>query len=202
MSFMKSACSFTRLRISEPVPPALWSNICDKLKQYAFREIDDISEERSWGWVNFDDMLDSAWQESPPEKGSYIAFSLRLDTRRVPPAVLRKHVALALKEEAGKNSEQGKKFIARERKKEIREQVALRLMKRCLPIPAECNVIWNTGTNMVYVASTREKLLELFQTHFTLTFDLHLEQLTPYGLAERIFGETAKLDSLEATRFV
>ncbi len=203
MSFLKSSCTFTRFRVTDPVPASLWPTIGDKLRQFAFKDIDDIPEERSWGWVSFEDMLDASWHAAPPEKGAYIAFSLRLDTRRIPPAVMRKHHALALKAEEVRNREQGKKYISRERKKELKEQVQLKLMGRMLPIPSEFNVVWSMQDNVVYVASAQNKLLELFQTHFTQTFDLHLEQLTPYGLAASILGEEnlGKLDSLEATRF-
>ena len=203
MAFLKSSSSFTRFRITEPVPQSLWGEITDRLKQFAFRDIDETSDERSLGWVSFEDMLDTAWREEPPQKGAYIAFSLRLDTRRVPPAVLKKHAAIALKAEEVRNREQGRKYIARERKKEIREQVELKLRVRTLPIPAEFNVVWNTADNMVFFASTQAKMIESFQEHFTKTFNLDLDQLTPYGLAAKILGEDglAKLDRLEPTRF-
>ncbi len=203
MAFTKSSCSFTRFQITDPVPAELWPQISDRLKQHAFKDIDDTSEERSWGWVSFEDMLDTFWREAPPQKGAYIAFSLRLDTRRIPPAVLKKHVAVALKAEEARNREQGKKYVSRERKKELREQVQARLMQRCLPIPAEFNVVWNSADNTVFFASTQGKMLELFQEHFTKSFDLHLEPLTPYGLAAKILGEEglSKLDRLEPTRF-
>ena len=71
-----------------------------------------------------------------PEKGPYLAFTLRLDTRRVPPAVMKKHVAVALNEALQAMREQGRKFLTKEQKTEIREQVALRLRARSLPIPA------------------------------------------------------------------
>ena len=48
------------------------------------------------------------WRSAPPEKGAYLAFALRLDTRRIPPAVLKKYVTIALREE-GRIKEQGKK---------------------------------------------------------------------------------------------
>lgn len=203
MSFLKASCSFTRFRITDSVPQALWGEIADRLKQYAFRDIDETSDERSVGWVSFEDMLDAEWRESPPQKGAYIAFSLRLDTRRVPPAVLKKHTAVALKAEEARNREQGKKYVSRERKKELREQVDLRLRQRFLPIPAEFAVVWNTGENIVYFASTQSKMIEAFQEKFCQTFNLDLDPLTPYGLAVKILGENglSRLDHLEPTRF-
>ena len=192
MGILSASCSFTRFKITEPVPKELWMESPAKLRQFAFQDIDDIAEERGWGWTSFEDMLDMQWRSAPPEKGAYLAFALRLDTRRIPPAVLKKYVTIALREEEGRIKEQGK------------NQVKLRLMGRFLPIPAVFDVAWATDTNIVYLASTQTKLIELFMNHFTLTFDLHLEPMTPYALAASMLDEKtlARLDDLEPTSFV
>ncbi|MCH5276296.1 MAG: recombination-associated protein RdgC [Desulfovibrionaceae bacterium] len=204
MSFLKSSTTFTRFRVIDEVPAGLWARIPDKLRQFAFQDIDDIPQERSFGWTNFDDMLDTSWRISPPEKADYIAFTLRLDTRRLPPAVLKKHTRIAVQEEEARIRELGKKFVARERKKELAEQVKLRLMGRFLPIPAEFQVLWATQRGRVYLASTQTKIIELFLEYFVRTFDVHLEQLLPYGLALSLLGDdaSARLDAVEATRFL
>ena len=204
MSFLKASTSFTRFRIIDDVPADLWPAIPEKLRQFAFLDIDDIAEERAFGWTNFDDMLDTEWKLSPPEKADYLTFSLRLDTRRIPPAVLRKHTRIALREEEARIKELGKKFIPRDRKKEIGEQVKLRLMGRFLPIPAEFQVVWNTLTGRVYFASTQTKMIELFLDLFTRCFELRLEQLVPSALALSLLGEqcSEKLDAVESTHFI
>ncbi|WP_298068402.1 recombination-associated protein RdgC [uncultured Mailhella sp.] len=204
MSFLKASTSFTRFRILDSVPDELWAAVPEKLRQFAFMDIDDIAEERSFGWTNFDDMLDTKWQQSPPEKAGYLTFSLRLETRRIPPSVLRKHTRLALRAEEERLRAQGKKFIARERKKEIAEQVKLRLMGRFLPIPAEFQVIWNMTSQEVYFASTQTKMIEMFADLFARCFELRLEQLMPYALALRLCEEDSvkALDGVESTSFV
>ena len=204
MSFLKASTSFTRFRIIDDVPADLWPAIPEKLRQFAFLDIDDIAEERAFGWTNFDDMLDTEWKLSPPEKADYLTFSLRLDTRRIPPAVLRKHTRIAQREEEARINELGKKFIPRDRKKEIGEQVKLRLMGRFLPIPAEFQVVWNTRTGRVYFASTQTKMIELFLDLFTRCFELRLEQLVPSALALSLLGEqcSEKLDAVESTHFI
>ncbi len=203
MGFMNASASFTRFQITEPVPSDLWAQIPDKLKQFAFQEIEDTAEERGWGWVCYDDMLDSFWRTAPPEKGEFITFSLRLDTRRVSAAVMKKYLTLAIREEEKRIKEQGKKYIARERKKELKEQVQLKLRARTLPVPAEFNAVWNIQTGIVYFASTQSKVLDLFAEHFSTTFGLDLEPLTPYALAVRLKGEDVMhaLDNLEPSRF-
>lgn len=204
MSFLNNACSFTRFKIMDQVPKELWEQLNYKLIQFAFKDIDNTSEEQSFGWVCFDDMLDSQWQTAPPQKGGYIVFSLRLDTRRIPPAVIKKHLALALRADLAKLKEQGKTYLNRERKKEIKEQVILHLRTKFLPIPAEFNVIWETTDNIIWFASTQGRMIDLFTNYFTQTFDLHIEPLMPYNLAQNLIDkqQSIMLDSLEPTSFV
>lgn len=203
MGFTATSVSFTRFRILDPVPADLWPAITDKLKQFAFRDIDDIPEMQSIGWVCFEDMLDAEWHTAPPQKGAYIVFSLRLDMRRIPAGVVKKHLALALKQEKERMRDQAKSFISRDRKKELKEQVMLRLRQRFLPVPGEFNVLWATDSNEVWFASTQNSLIDIFIEEFLKTFGLRLDQLTPYNLAAGMLDEEslARLDQLEATVF-
>ncbi|MBG0777574.1 MAG: recombination-associated protein RdgC [Desulfovibrionaceae bacterium] len=201
MGFLSASAGFTRFRITDPVPDELWPQAHERLKKYAFQEIEDTTDERRWGWVSIENMLDNRWREAPPEKGEYLAFTLRLDTRRIPPAVFKKHLAIATAEEERKVREQGRKYVSRERKKELKEQVKLRLMARTLPIPAVFDVIWAMRENVVYLCSTRSNISEIFTQLFTDTFELHVEPLTPYSLGVKLLGEgeQKRLDEVEAT---
>lgn len=201
MSFLKSSTSFTRYRITDAPPASLWPEIADRLRKNSCTDIDDLPEERSFGWTAYEDMLDTVFVTNPVEKGQFLAFCLRLDTRRVPPAVLKKHTALALKKEEAALREMGKKFVSRERRKEIKEQVQLKLRMRFLPIPAFFEVVWNTATGVVYFASTQQKMLDIFEELFIRTFELHLVPMSPYELALRS-ADAGSLDSLEATQFM
>lgn len=192
MGFLASTCSFTRFRVIDPVPDGLWAEIPQLLKNGAILDIDETTESQADGWVSFDDYLDTTWQAGPPQKGAYIAFSLRVDTRRIPAGVVRKHLVLALKREKAENEKNGKKFISRERRKELKEQVQLSLRKRFLPVPGEFNVIWNTANNEIWFASTQEKMIELFAQRFLDTFKLHIEQLTPPALALSMLGKESE----------
>ena len=202
-SIYSASISFTRFRVIDPIPSELWTQIPDKLRQFAFRDIDDLPELQGYGWTCFEDMLDYEWRTAPPQKGNYLTFSLRLDTRRIPPAIIKKQLTLALKAEKEKMQEQGKKFISRERKKDLKEQVLLRLRQRFLPVPAEFHVVWEPDRNEVWFASTQGKMIDLFMELFITSFGLHLEQIEPYSLAEGLLDdvEMGKLDRCEATQF-
>ncbi len=81
--------------------------------------------------------------------------------------------------------------MSRDRKREVKEQVTLRLRARSLPIPAVFDVIWNPTANRIYLDTTNPKMRALFEDYFTLTFDLHLEPLTSFFMAMDILGEKA-----------
>lgn len=204
MSILSASLGLTRYRIIEDVSQELLQQVPDKLKQFCMVDIDGTADERSFGWTNIDDMLDMNWTQSPPEKADYFAFALRLDTRRIPPAVLKKHNTIAHNKELEHNKEQGKNFVSRDRKREIKEQVVLRLRARSLPIPAVFDIIWNPGANRIYLTTTNAKVCALFEDQFALTFDLHLEPLTPFFMAMDILGEEAapRLENLDPTIFV
>jgi DNA recombination-dependent growth factor C len=204
LSILSASLGLTRYRIIEEVPRDLLQEVPEKLRKFGFVDIDATADERSFGWTNIDDMLDMNWTQSPPEKAEFFAFALRLDTRRIPPAVLKKHTTIALNKELEHNKEQGKNFVSRDRKREIKEQVTLRLRARTLPIPAVFDIVWNPRTNRLILATTNAKVRALFEDHFALTFDLHLEPLTPFFMAMDILGEDAapRLEHLDPTIFV
>ena len=205
MAILSASLGLTRYRIVEAIPDALWREAPRRLKDNAFHDIDATVDERSFGWCNIDNMLDLDWAESPPEKGHYLCFALRLDTRRIPPAVFKKHCMIALAGELEAAKAEGKAFISKDRRREIREQVMLRLRARSLPVPAVFDAVWSMQTGRVLFASTNAKAKTLFEDHFSLTFGLNLEPLTPFFLAASLLGGEAaipRLEAVEPTNFV
>ncbi len=204
MGILSSSVSLTRYRVVQDIADDFWSEIPDLLKNHKFKDIDQSADERSFGWTSFDDMLDTAWSSGSPQKGHYLVFALRLDTRRIPPAVMKKHYRLALDQAKQELEARGQKFISRDQKKEIKENVRLRLFARMLPVPAVFDVIWDTADNIVYLGSTSAKVRELFQDHFTSTFELHLEPRTFYFQAagDMDMQQKKDLDDMEAAILV
>jgi hypothetical protein len=201
---LSTSLALTRYRVVEAIPDSLWREAPKLLRDNAFKDIDATTDERSFGWCNLDNMLDMDWAESPPEKGHYLCFSLRLDTRRIPPAVFKKHCMIALASELNQAKAEGKAFISKDRRREIRDQVMLRLRARSLPIPAVFDAVWNTQTGGVLLATANGKIKTMFEDHFQLSFGLTLEPLTPFFLAMAMLGEGAakRLETLEPTNFV
>jgi hypothetical protein len=163
--------------------------IPDSLKKWALSPIDDFPEEKAVGWTNIDDPDDLQWAESSPWKGEYLAFSMRTDTCKIPSSILKQHVNRVLKEEKAKNPE--KKFISRERKREITEQVTLRLRRRIPPSSKTVDVIWDVNKRLVHLIGSTSDVGPL-QALFLKSFDIHpdwqgVTEIT--GIEDNILGD-------------
>lgn len=155
-----------------------------KLRQFAFQPIDKLPEPKGWGWTNIDNMFDTAWRDSAPEKGSFLCFALRVDTRKISPAVLKKHLGEALREEEAKAQAEGFK-VSRARKKELKELHTQKLLSGAEPVPMSVDVALNTDTGLLYVGTNSTTMLELLEGQMLLSFDITPTRLTLAGLEER-----------------
>ncbi len=204
MPIMSASASFTRYRLVDEVDDRKLRDVPELLKSHAFSDIDHTADELAQGWVSFENMLDPAWREAPPEKGEFMAFAFRVDVRRIPAAVVRKHYQIALDAEMARARDEGRKGVSRDRKRELKEQTLLKLRARTLAVPSVYDVVWNVTSGVVYLASTQQKIRDMFEDHFTTSFDLHLEPLTPYVLALGRMGDggSASLDEVESASFI
>ncbi len=201
MGFLSASFGLTRYRVIGEADEQLWEKIPDLLKEFSFQEIDDVVEEISFGWVCFDNMLDTKWITSSPFKGEYVCFSLRIDKRKIPPAVFKKYYQLAL-QEMSSPVEQGLKFIPRAKKQEIKENLRLKLLKRILPVPSTTDIIWSYSKNIVYLSTTNRSTKGIFEDLFQSTFNLKITLINPYELGKSLENKFhLSLDKYETNIF-
>lgn len=198
--------SITRFKAvdSAQVTDALVRQVPDLLKQYAFCPIDKTAEERSFGWANYDDQTDLEWLLSPPEKGEFITFGLRVDVRKIPASTMKLHVHQAVAKELEQAKEQGKQFVSRDRKREIKEQVMLRLRAKTVPQPAFFPIVWAPSVNRIYLCGGSAKIISMFMDYFQLTFEMPIEPLTGFFMAHEVLDDEQieKVESLDPTIFI
>lgn len=202
MGLLKGAVSFTRYIVEGESPKDYRKTYPDKISRWLFRELDETSpDERTFGWVNIFNFLDSKIVGQEYFLDNYIALTLRIDNRKVPAKALK---SFCLKAEAEEKALQNKPFLSKSRKKEIRERVYLQLLKRVIPASVTCDMIWDTESRVVWFASTSDKVCADFTDIFKKTFALNLSALFPYTLAQKnlsldLFRE---VDILQPTDFV
>ena len=90
MGLLSSSANFVRYSVHGELPANFWDFAAERIAAFSFRDIDDNFEERSIGWVAVNNMFDSEFAYASYAAGDYIVLSLRIDERKVSPAVLKK----------------------------------------------------------------------------------------------------------------
>jgi len=164
------------------------NTITDELLQkFAFLPIDGMAQERGEGLVPFYTPLDpTSWPQTQSSAGYFTLFCLRVDTRRIPGAVMKKHLAEAFIKEC---ETAGKAFISKARKREIKERVKLQLLSRTEPAPAIVDVAVDRMSGRVFFGSVTTKMKETFEALWFAMMGEKLVEQTPETLLEDPFGE-------------
>lgn len=190
MGLMKGTLTFSRYRVMEPLPKNFHDFISRQLKQFAFRDLTSLGEEKSSGWTSLENVLDNRFEYANYSVGDYLAFSLRLDRKAVPPALMKIKMMEA---ERKTLKAKGRKVLSKGEKEEIRERVHLDLLSQTHPVPSFFDVCWSLSQNCVAFGSLSPKVIEEFEKLFKDTFHLSLSPLVPWdpkhlekGLAEKL----------------
>ncbi|SDB60104.1 Putative exonuclease, RdgC [Desulfonatronum thiosulfatophilum] len=170
------------------------SDLKEQLTAFSFQDIEDTAEELSFGWTSIDDMDDTAFERSPVERGALNGWSLRIDTRKIKPAVLSRLVKKRIAEE----SEREGKALSKDRRQEIKDQTKLYLLTKTPPEPRVVDLVHAPQEGLLYVFSNNKFALETVSELFEKTFGMELERLTPAWLARRLAGQKRAEEVFEA----
>jgi DNA recombination-dependent growth factor C len=184
MGLILGSGSFTRFVVDGAPPENYLEDFPKRITRFAFRGFDPGSDlDRSVGWVNIMDMFDHRMAGMEYLKEPCIALSWRVDVRKVPSKALRQACREA--EEKIKETE-GLEFIAKARRREIKERLKQELIHRAIPRSNTHDMIWNLHTSVLLFGSTSSTRSDEFAEFFLQCFGLHLKPVFPYSNASRI----------------
>ncbi len=198
MGVYANTVSITQFAVTGELPKhELFEWFSGKLSGHVFQSIENSTEESSEGWVLVD-KPDNASFDVPSEfwRDNYIVFSLRKDQRKIPAAVLKSHAG----REEGLFLAQNPNLrrTPKHKRDEIKEQVQLRLMTRCLPVPSTVDVVWDMKSGVLTLFSLGTKVIDRFEDIFRKTFEGFSPVIIhPLARARKLLSGQL-LDSLEA----
>lgn len=172
---MKTSIPLTVYRVE---PSTLADVAGGRIRQYAFRSTDQTPDELGSSSVPDTDMF-ADLNISIPEKSNYMNLDFRIDTRKVPSIVFKKHLAEMTQEELQRT---GKAFLSRDRKRELKKLRKTRLLSKTEPHPSMPGAVIDKTTGLVYFANTSKSVLELFEKYFETVSNDELERLSPSTL--------------------
>lgn len=186
MGLIKGSASFVRFSVEGDLPENLLDFIADRVTSFSFRDIDDTYDEYSIGWVSVHNMFDTKFKYASYLTGDYVTLTLRVDERRVSPAILNKCIQ---KEEERIKLEKQIPKIGRAMKVEIKERIKAELMRKSVPVPAIFDLCWNLSGGTLLFFSTNKKLHAVLEDFFKESFGLNLRLQIPYIIAESIVSD-------------
>ncbi len=177
MGLSKGTMTFTRYNVEGPLPDKFPDFVDRQIKLFAFRESSYSGEEKSLGWTGFDNVLDTDFEYANYSIADYIVYSLRIDRRTVPPALLKLNVLKAEKEFL---AEKGLKKLYKGQREDIRETVRSGLLNRAQPVPSFYEICWSVSGKWLLLGSLTEKVNDEFKDLFKRSFDLSLSHFVPW----------------------
>lgn len=201
MSFLKGSASFVRFSVEGELPENGLDFIADRVVSFSFQDIDDTYDEYSIGWVSVLNMFDSQFEYASYVAGDYITLTLRIDERKVSPAILKKFVA---KEEERVRLEKQLPKLSRSVKVQIKERIRIELVRKAIPIPSIYELCWSLSNNTLLFFSTNKKAQAILEDFFKESFGLLIRQQIPYTTAEHLIDEDelAALERISPDIFV
>lgn len=175
-----------RFSVEGELPENPLDFIADRVVSFSFQDIDDTYDEYSIGWVSVLNMFDSQFQYASYVVGDYITLTLRIDERKVSPAILKKFVQ---KEEARVKAEKEVPKLSRSVKVQIKDRIRTELMRKAIPIPSTYDLAWSLSSSTVLFFSTNKKAQALLEDYFKESFGLLIRQQIPYTTAENLLNE-------------
>ncbi len=197
MALLNGSASFMRFVVSGDLPrDNFWDFIAERVVAHSFKDIDDNLEEYSIGWVSVANMFDSEFAYASYAAGDFVVLTMRVDERKVSPAVVRKFV---LKEEERIKKERQLPKLSRSVRLEIKDRIQTELVRKSAPVPVLYDLYWNLASNTVFFFSTSKKALAQLEELFKDTFDCSLVLQIPWTSAWQLLkeNETDKLDMLQ-----
>jgi DNA recombination-dependent growth factor C len=181
MGLLSSSVSVARYRVDGKIEENVMETIHAALKQNAITTIEDEYAEITMGWTPFESNFNPDFEKFTFTFGDFFLFSLRIDKKSVPSKIIQKHISIEI---AKKLKEEGRQFLSKNEKTEIKENVTDKLMRQMPSTPNIYDVLWNHEAQMVFFFSTQKAANEELETLFTKSFRLRLIRLFPFTIIE------------------
>jgi DNA recombination-dependent growth factor C len=157
--------------------------IAQAVTRHAFREAEVGDPRYTSGWITMHDPLLTTFTPTDLFFHQYLVVGFRFDTRLVPPKLLMLERRRLERERA---EARGVQRIPAAERKEIKEEIASRLIAQALPSPRLLEVVWNLETGRVYFSGKVRAAREAFAECFRRTFGVTPVPLIPYLAAEHV----------------
>ncbi len=181
MSLLQGSLSLRRFLVLGPVPGE--QDLIEGLRQDHFRPFEDGLEEERLGWCDWRNPLICPPDEDWVVQERFAIFGLRIDTRRVPPSLLKAHVDLRTQQLM---KAKDLAFVGKEARTSLQDEIKVELLLKVLPTPKIVEVAWDLKGGVLWTTASSTKTQGALVGLFMKSFGCELQPLAPLLLAGRL----------------
>lgn len=181
MGILSSSVSITRYLINGDLEKPVIDTVMNGLKKNTIADIDeDDAMEKISGWTDFENPYQPDFENKSCLYGPYFIFALRIDKKRISSKIIKKQMILEINKRL-KESE--REHLSKNEKKEIKENIILKLSKRIPATPDIYDIVWNYEQKTLWFFSNLKAANEELENLFSKSFKLNLIRWFPYTAA-------------------
>ena len=159
MSFESGSIALRLFYVRKPLPASVWKDFA----KHAAPPLKTLGPEAIHGWVGGRHLLDTPITEENAFFGGYLRLVLMKAERKVPQSLLRAECML---EEVAHMQAEGKPFVDRKTRSEIRKEVLNRLLPTMPPTLKGVPFVYDERAGILYAGATAENQMDAFIINF------------------------------------
>ncbi len=202
MPFTTGSLTCVIYRVVEELPDDFHQKAKLAVQRYAFRPINaERGEDRSGGWVNPLNVLESKVDLTAQLFSDYLYLGLRVDKKSPNTALLKARVAATMVERLKDGK---RKRLSNEERKAIQAEQRNLLLRDTSPNTTVHEMLWNVEGGWLFFSAHSPAANNEFLDIFADTFGLELLAMLPYTYGETFSeseGLSEALDNLSETLF-
>jgi hypothetical protein len=176
MSFESGSISFRMFYVPVEIPETIHEKFFDDI----LGSIDFLTDDELTGWVGARHLLDREIHEGSAWPGGHLRLTLAQAQRKIPTSLLRAECRI---EEAVWMQAEGRDYVNRQTRSEIKQQVSERLLPEMPPTLKGIDFCYDRAAGFLYATALSEKQLDAFMINFTQTTGAKLIPVDPVTAA-------------------
>lgn len=194
MGIFRGSATITRYDVNGRRAEGFADFVDERIRTFAFRDIENTADELSVGWVSAADFMDTGFAYAAYALDPYVVLGLRVDRRRLPAGVLKKYHRLEMRK--AKKLRDGQ-ALSRAERETLKEKVKLELLTRIPPSTQVYDVVWDTARNQLWFGGAARGVLDLFEDFFRRCFNVEPLLRIPYLTARDLLERPEQIERLE-----
>jgi len=167
MSFESGSVSFRMFYVPRPLP----DDARERFDRHAAPPLKSLGSESLQGWVGGRHLLDLPITDENAYYGGHLRLTLMKAERKVPQSLLRAECML---EEVAQMQVEGKPFLDRKTRSNIRKEVLHRLLPQMPPTLKGVPFVYDERAGILYATATTDSQLDAFVVNFQTTTGIDL----------------------------